>query len=336
MPHRHRKAVALVEAQHLVEALQLQAGMRQVAGIGIGKVRKDPFDFHMSAFQRRFLEQVRAVIVNADPFHAGVNLQMHFGPDAQLRRDRIDLLQALHRRSGQRQIVLQITQDLVAPDAAQNQDRSRNAQLAQEDALLQDRHADVVCFPGQGFGHLRQPVSVSVGLHDQHHPGGRDPTPDCFQVLFQARQIDFRPRCPHSAIGGNRRRTALHKEHSNRIDSSFVMPDSAPRQKFTDSDASVSPFSFYFHIEATRRCPMRIHRILCTAWMICLTIAGARAEVVAGRWEKIGALAPGTAIIIHLPGGERLEGTFNKIETGEILFTEFNGKERKECRRAQS
>lgn len=74
---------------------------------------------------------------------------------------------------------------------------------------------------------------------------------------------------------------------------------------------------------------MRIHRILCTAWMICLTIAGARAEVVAGRWEKIGALAPGTAIIIHLPGGERLEGTFNKIETGEILFTELNGKERR-------
>ena len=146
--------MVLVETQDFVKPFQLQTGMRQVARIGISKVGENPFDFYMPALQRRRLKKVRAVIVNADPLHARVDLQMDFCFDVYLRCDRVDLLQTFYRRSGQRQVVLQIAQDLVSPDAAQNNDRSRNAKLAQQDSFFQDRHADIVGLSGQGLRHF--------------------------------------------------------------------------------------------------------------------------------------------------------------------------------------
>jgi hypothetical protein len=74
---------------------------------------------------------------------------------------------------------------------------------------------------------------------------------------------------------------------------------------------------------------MKLHKFCSAVVMLCLTATAARAEAVAGRWEKMEALTPGNAVIVSLPGGERLECTFDKIGTDEILFNELGGKERR-------
>jgi hypothetical protein len=74
---------------------------------------------------------------------------------------------------------------------------------------------------------------------------------------------------------------------------------------------------------------MRHQKLISAVLAFLLTATAARAEVVAGRWEKIEALAPGTAVIVSFQGGERLECTFNRIGPEEILFNELGGKERR-------
>jgi hypothetical protein len=74
---------------------------------------------------------------------------------------------------------------------------------------------------------------------------------------------------------------------------------------------------------------MKFHNFISTTVTILLTIAAAQAEVVPNRWEKMEALTPGTAVIVNLAGGERLECTFNKIGSDEVLFNELNGNERR-------
>jgi hypothetical protein len=74
---------------------------------------------------------------------------------------------------------------------------------------------------------------------------------------------------------------------------------------------------------------MRHQKLISTVIAFLLTVTAAQAEVVAGRWEKIEALAPGTAVIVSFRGGERLECTFNRIGPDEILFKELSGNERR-------
>jgi hypothetical protein len=63
--------------------------------------------------------------------------------------------------------------------------------------------------------------------------------------------------------------------------------------------------------------------------MILMAAAAARAEVIPGRWEKVEALAPGTAVIVMIQGGERLETSFGSISPDEIIFKEPSGTERR-------
>ena len=74
---------------------------------------------------------------------------------------------------------------------------------------------------------------------------------------------------------------------------------------------------------------MRNQKLISAVLAFLLTVTAAQAEVVAGRWEKIEALASGTAVIVSFRGGERLECTFNRIGPDEILFNELNGNERR-------
>ena len=62
---------------------------------------------------------------------------------------------------------------------------------------------------------------------------------------------------------------------------------------------------------------------------IWLLTAVVRAETISGRWEKVEALSPGTAVIVKLQGGERLEGTFKSTGPDEIVFVESGGMERR-------
>jgi hypothetical protein len=73
---------------------------------------------------------------------------------------------------------------------------------------------------------------------------------------------------------------------------------------------------------------MRHQKLISAVLAFLLTVTAAQAEVVAGRWEKMEALTPGSSVIVSLPGGERLECTFDKIGTDEILIHELGGKER--------
>jgi hypothetical protein len=74
---------------------------------------------------------------------------------------------------------------------------------------------------------------------------------------------------------------------------------------------------------------MRYHMIILGLSIICLTAAASRAEVVVGRWDKIELTKPGTAVVVNIQGGERLECTLDKIGEEDILFYELNGKERR-------
>ena len=86
--------MAFIKTQYVVEALQLQAGVGEVGGIGIGEVREHPLDFHMPALQRGFLQEVCVVIMNTNTFHACVNLQVDFGFNAHLSRHGVDAAKA--------------------------------------------------------------------------------------------------------------------------------------------------------------------------------------------------------------------------------------------------
>ena len=182
MTQGHWQTALFVEAQHLVKALHLQAGVRQVNSVGVGKVRENPLDFDVFAFEREFLQSLRRVIMHADAFHAGVDLEMHARLDLHGARRRVDLLQAFERGGRHRQVVLQIQRDLVAPNAAQHQDRRLDVQLAQLDALFEHRHADVIHQRGQELRDIDQTVPVGVGLDDGHHPRPAHARADRFDV----------------------------------------------------------------------------------------------------------------------------------------------------------
>ena len=81
--------------------------------------------------------------------------------------------------------MLEILRHLVAPDATKYQDRRVHTQLTQEDTLLQNRHANIVCQRTQVPGHLCQTVSVGVGLNDDHTFGGCHMGADGLQVPAQ-------------------------------------------------------------------------------------------------------------------------------------------------------
>ncbi len=70
----------------------------------------------------------------------------------------------------------------------------------------------------------------------------------------------------------------------------------------------------------TKRC------FLCTTFSL-MAPALLEAQVVPGRWEKVEELVPGSAIVIRLKSGDRLEGTFRSVEADEVRFADLSGKE---------
>lgn len=93
--------MVLVKTQEFVKPFQLQTGMRQVGRVSVGKVGENPFHFDIGTQQRSLLDCMSAVIMDPDPFHPGVNLQVDFRLHAHLTGDRLNLFQAFHRRSRQ-------------------------------------------------------------------------------------------------------------------------------------------------------------------------------------------------------------------------------------------
>jgi hypothetical protein len=50
------------------------------------------------------------------------------------------------------------------------------------------------------------------------------------------------------------------------------------------------------------------------------------AGIVPGRWEKVEALPAGSAIIVYLESGDRILGSFNRLEANSLTLTDLEGK----------
>jgi len=73
---------------------------------------------------------------------------------------------------------------------------------------------------------------------------------------------------------------------------------------------------------------MRQMRILVTIVSFLLATATLRAQVPAGRWEKVESLQPGTRILVKLQPGDHLEGEFRGSSPVGIILSESSGQER--------
>ncbi len=69
-------------------------------------------------------------------------------------------------------------------------------------------------------------------------------------------------------------------------------------------------------------------RILAAAAAMLLTAALLQAGAVPGRWEKVDALATGTAIVVTLKAGDRLEANFKSSSLTELVLSDDQGVER--------
>ncbi len=65
--------------------------------------------------------------------------------------------------------MLKIMRDLVAPDAAEDEDGGSHTQFTQENPLLQHPHTDIIRLGREMLRHLSQTVTIGIGLYDDHH-----------------------------------------------------------------------------------------------------------------------------------------------------------------------
>jgi hypothetical protein len=73
---------------------------------------------------------------------------------------------------------------------------------------------------------------------------------------------------------------------------------------------------------------MRGRRTIVLLILCILTATPIQGQVLPGRWEKVEGLQPGTAIIVTLKTGERLEGVFKSVNQVAVDVTEEGPRER--------
>ena len=214
VPQRRRQRVALVEAQHLVEALELQPRGRQVLGIGIGEVRVDALDLDVRRARGRLEQGSGAVVVDADPLHAGVDLEVDARLAAVSRGRLLDVGEPRERGHREGEPVLEEQRDLPGPDPAHHQDRVLDAERPQRDALLHERHAEGVGLRREAAGHRLEAVAVGVGLEDGHDLRSADVGLDGREVRAEPRQADGGVGGPESRLVGVDRRQEVHRRRT--------------------------------------------------------------------------------------------------------------------------
>jgi hypothetical protein len=69
--------------------------------------------------------------------------------------------------------------------------------------------------------------------------------------------------------------------------------------------------------------------IRCSAafWVLCLTGGSLWAEIPRGRWEKVEGLNPGTAVVVKLKAGDRIEGAYRGIASEDVRLSDPTGAE---------
>ena len=76
--------------------------------------------------------------MHSDPLHTGVDLQVHLRRDAHLARGFVDVAQLVEGGRGQGEAVAEEQRDLVAEDAAHDQDRRRDTGVAERDRFFEE------------------------------------------------------------------------------------------------------------------------------------------------------------------------------------------------------
>ena len=107
------------------EARELQARGGEVGGVGVGEVGVDALHHGVPALGRPLEQAARAVVVHADPLHPVSILRCTRAATPICPRDLVDLPELVDRRRGQGEAVAQEDRDLVAEDAAHDQDGQR-------------------------------------------------------------------------------------------------------------------------------------------------------------------------------------------------------------------
>jgi hypothetical protein len=109
-----------------------------------------------------------------------------------LPRRGVDPVQHLEGGRRERQGVREKVPDLRLRRAAQHQDGHPHPGLAKLDALVDERHAEVVGADLDEMARDRdEAVAVGVRLHHRHDARGRDGAPDRREVLRDAGQVDL-------------------------------------------------------------------------------------------------------------------------------------------------
>ena len=194
MPHGCGKRTLLVKRKNILEPFELQPGVAEVGGVGIGEMAVNPLHLDPKpAAEGGFLQGCRAVVMDADPLHPGVDLQMDFGRPAQGPGGGGDLIEPADRRCRQRQSMADILRDLVAPNSPQDENRRRDPFLAQKNAFFENGHADVIGAGRQITGHFGQAMAVGVGLDHGQDLGWGGQGLEPIEVPADPGQVDFDP-----------------------------------------------------------------------------------------------------------------------------------------------
>jgi hypothetical protein len=162
-------------------------------------------------------------VVDADPLHAGVDLEVHLRPRPVGGRRVLDVAQAGEGRDREGEAVLEEEGDLPGPDPAHHEDRVLDPEAAKGDALLDERDPERVGLRGEAAGDRLEAVAVGVGLEDRHHPGRRGAGLHRGQVGAETAQAHDRVRRPEPGLLGVERGVEVQQSYGRRF--AFSVPE---------------------------------------------------------------------------------------------------------------
>ena len=186
---------------HAGEAVELQSGerlVRRIVAVRRREMREDALkqDVVQTRDQAQLLKRVRVLVgKEAEPGHAGVELDVGLEPAARALHRVVELDRVFHRVDLLPDAHVGHVLGVVGRGVAQDQDRQTDAAAAQLDRLLDVGHSQIVRAELRQTTADRQgAVAVGVGLdHAQKPAVGRDQTAQHTVIMGQIVQGHVRP-----------------------------------------------------------------------------------------------------------------------------------------------
>ena len=188
------EAVLVVEGEEFEEAFELETGVGEVAGggVGVGEVGVDAFDAGVAAGEAGGEEFFGGVPVHADALHAGVDFEVDAGGSAEGGGGFVDEAEFFDGGGGEGELVLEEEGDLFFADAAEDEDGGGDAGVAEGDAFFEEGDAEAVgAVLHEVMGDGEEAVAVGVGLDDGHDLGAVDVGADGGEVAGEGVEADF-------------------------------------------------------------------------------------------------------------------------------------------------